>query len=182
MAEINQSKLQEALELRKKIKDIQDIIDEEERIRKAHLDASKKKTQNIKNKKKKIKKLEDEEEIILKIAGYEKEEPDNVRGFCAKKGFFDMLNLLDQKEPKEEISFSQKYNSLQNTSLVAEVLFESTRYHNDTDTIVIDGKILREKIDRLINKRTSDIEAAKALLDEEWEKTAKTKSEETPSN
>ena len=167
---MNKDKLKEkAFKARKRKEDLQKKITEAENAIKKLEELKTKRESDIENKKTALSKIDDERELLIKLAGLRNELP-NHRSSSATKAFFDLLNKFDERPSQDGITFSEKYNSLQNTKLVVKLFFECTKYYPDSDNIRIDGNSFRRKIDDLYNRRERLIEEAKEKLDLEWEK------------
>ncbi len=169
MADIDQSKLQGVLNARKKKKSIEDRIAQQKQKRIKLKEASKKFTKEIKEDKEKLKQLEDEKVLIIELAGYG-DEPVGKRNTYAGNCLFDLLAKFDVRKQKADATFSQKINSLQKTELIAKAVLESAIYYDDSDSVRIDGKTLRPKIEQLLSDKKSAIAKANETLDAEWKK------------
>ena len=169
MTVIDQSKLQDVLNARKKKKSIEDRIAQQKQKRIKLKEASKKFTKEIKEDREKLKQLEDEKVLIIELAGYGKE-PETKRNSCAGNCLFDLLAKFDGRKHNDGILFSQKINSLQKTDLIVKAVLECSTYYDDSDSVRIDGKTLRPRIEQLIKDKNTAIAKANETLDAEWKK------------
>ncbi|MBR1721513.1 MAG: hypothetical protein IJ727_03355 [Treponema sp.] len=106
------------------------------------------------------KKLVKQEDKLREIAGWIKEKNED-RAHHAIKGFFDILNLFDDKNG----TFSNEYNSLHNTEKVYKALLNSATYYGENkDYIAISGKKLRKLIQAEKDKFLEDMKEAREIL------------------
>lgn len=180
MSDISKRKLAEAINARNKRKLIEGLIEEKRKEAEELREQAKNARVDRLKAEKELNSLEDEEKKLTELAGY-KEEDRGIRGKKSSKAFFDLLNKFDEHIKTDEekaaeindgkkLTFSQQYNSLENTPLVIKLFFESLQYDNNSDKIIIDGKLLREKVKRCMIARKNKIDEIRSKVDLEWEK------------
>ena len=167
MSEFDTKKLQAALAARKKREESKQRLESKKKKEAEAKAAAKKATEERKEAEKKNKAVTDEREILIKLAGI-KNESKSSRGYFSSQCFFDLLNLFDADN--KDRPFEKKYNSLRSIEKIAQAVRESTMYDNASDTVCINGKKLREKVNALLQKKEDAITAAKKMLDTEWAK------------
>lgn len=161
------SKLVAALNARRKREEAKQRLEDKKKKEAEAKEAAKKATEDRKKAEKKNKAVEDEREVLIKLAGI-KNESKSSRGYFSSQGFFDLLNMFDTG--KEDRPFKKRYSSLNSIEKIAIAVSESTVYDEEKDVVVINGKMLREKVDTLLQEKEDAITAAKELLDAEWAK------------
>lgn len=161
------SKLTAALNARRKREESKHRLEDKRKKEAEAKAAAKKATEDRKKAEKKNKEVEDEREVLMKLAGI-KNESKSSRGHYSSQGFFDLLNMFDNGN--EDRLFEKKYNSLKSTEKIAKAVRESVTYDKDRDMVCINGKMLREMVDSLLQEKENAITAAKELLDQEWKK------------
>lgn len=159
------SKLTAALNARRKREEAKQRLEDKRKKEAEAKAAAKKATEDRKKAEKKNKEVENERDVLMKLAGI-KNESKSSRGHYSSQGFFDLLNMFDNGN--EDRPFEKKYNSLKSTEKIAKAVREATTYDEENDMVCINGKALREKVDSLLQEREDAIAAAKKLLDEEW--------------
>lgn len=169
MAKTNDELLQEALMKKKRKEDAKKRVEvlkaEEEKAKQR----AKEKAEERRKAAAREKKVKDESELLIKLAGI-KQESKSSRIHFAGEGFFDLLNKFDEKEkkPVKDGDFSKKYNSVR-IEEVAKVVLKCSVYYPEKDYICIFGSSLKRELDKLIAADEDLLNEAKAKLDKKWQ-------------
>lgn len=169
LKESMESRLDVALKAREKRikakKDVDDLIKKEADAKKAVKDAREARKKAEENQKA----LENETSVIKNLAGYKKEAP-TTRKILAGFWLFKMIYKFDTDANNEipaDAEFHKKLNQLRADD-IGKAVFECSSYYKDTDTIRIDGKKLRTKINKLLVQKEEDIKSAEKFLNDKF--------------
>ena len=107
-----------------------------------------------------VQKLKRQGEVLLRIAGRERERREHRRQW-AVKGFFSIINQFNSPN---ESDFSRLCYAIQNTELIVKALLGASTYKPDSDQFVIYGKTFRRLISEEKAHYDADIAEARAIL------------------
>lgn len=156
-----------ALNARRKLKEAEERLVDKKKKEDEAKQTAKKKEEDRKKAEKEVANLKDEKKLLLKLAGI-KTEGKSSRGHFSSTCFFDLLNMFDADN--EDRPFKKKYNSLKSIEKIAQAVRDCTTYDIENDILCINGKLLREKVDTLLQEKEDLIKTAREKLDAEWAK------------
>ena len=169
--EKTQNLLDRAIKARQKMVDAKKKVEDKKKAEEKAKELVIKAKLAVKKAKDDAKKLDKEKVAIEKLAGY-KVESETTRKVIAGYYFYQIIDKFDTGKDGKVIKngeFNKKYKSLMSAD-VSKAVLDCATYYPDTDTIRINGKELRAKIDELVNKKENAINDAYKLIDAEIKK------------